>query len=37
MAIGENVDRPREGMRLKSSLLQRSHCIKTILFGMFMP
>lgn len=32
MAVGERLDRPREGTRFKSSLFQRSHCINTILF-----
>lgn len=38
MAVGEKLDRPREGTRLKSSLFfQRSHCINTILLGGVMP
>lgn len=32
MAVGERLDRPCEGTRFKSSLLQRSNCINTILF-----
>lgn len=32
MAVGNKLHHPREGMRLKGSLLQRSHCINTILF-----
>ena len=32
MAVGNQLDRPCEGMRLKSNFLHHFHCMNTILF-----
>ena len=32
MAVGNKLDRPCEGMRLKSNFLHHFHCMNTILF-----